>query len=69
MAYIELYSEYVSLRDLAFCVPICAVCAFLSYLFSPVPDMRITFGLVGAFIGFGISALVTEPKREVREDE
>ncbi|MDY6985494.1 MAG: hypothetical protein SVE93_03705 [Candidatus Thermoplasmatota archaeon] len=67
MAYIELYSEYVSLKDLAICVPVCAACAFLLYFFSPVPTMRITFGLVGAFIGFGVSALITKPKREVKE--
>jgi len=68
MVYIELYSEYVSLRDLAVCVPVCTACAFLLYFFSPVPEMRITFGLIGAFAGFGISALVTKPKREVREE-
>jgi len=67
MNYVELYSEYVSLKDLAICVPVCAACAFSLYFFSPISEMRITFGLVGAFIGFGVSALITKPKREVKE--
>jgi len=33
-----------------------------------MPDMRITFGLIGSFVGFGVSAILTKPKREVDEE-
>jgi len=68
MTYIDLYGEYVSMRDLALCVPICAISAFVLYFLSPMPDMRITFGLIGSFVGFGVSAILTKPKREVDEE-
>jgi len=41
---------------------------FVLYFLSPMPDMRITFGLIGSFVGFGVSAILTKPKREVDEE-
>ncbi|MGC9115575.1 MAG: hypothetical protein ACP5HH_06200 [Fervidicoccaceae archaeon] len=74
--YIELYGELVSLRELGLSSLICSALAFLLFYLSPsiasfmgMPNLtnalKITFGAIGAFLGFFISIPLTKVKRKI----
>ncbi len=72
---VEIYGEYVELRELFIALLITTAFAFAGYLVAPyvitneqmVKALSITFGVLGAFIGGAIASLFIEPKREVLE--
>jgi len=72
---VEIYGEYVELRELFIALVITTVLAFVGYLVTPsiitneqmVKALSITFGVLGAFVGGVIASLFIEPKREVLE--
>ncbi|AFH42792.1 hypothetical protein IOK49_05795 [Fervidicoccus fontis] len=76
--YIELYGEYVSLKELTIASLISIAFAFLLYYFAPYIAMRsnpslinalkITLGAIGASIGFLISIPITKVKRVIIEE-
>jgi len=68
--YLELYGEYVSLRDLGIATAICAASTFLFYYLALAlaPIMRlgaaasgltVTLAAVGSAVGFGIVLLLS----------
>jgi len=72
---VEIYGEYVGLRELFMALAVAAVLAFVGYAITPsfitneqmVRALSITFGVIGAFIGGAVVSLFIEPKREVIE--
>ena len=74
--YVELYGEYVSLKELGIASTIAAFFAFLFYgISTPVlsskgldPRLRVVFGVIGAAIGFLVSSLFIRPKRVLVEE-
>jgi len=74
--YVEIYGEYVRLRDLFVALIVCSVLAFIGYWITPyiiqnkhmVGALSITFGVLGALIGGVIVSFFIEPKRVVVEE-
>ena len=72
---VEIYGEYVELRELFIAILITTTLAFVGYFATPlvvtneqmVKALSVTFGVIGAFIGGAIASLFIEPKREVLE--
>lgn len=74
--YYELYGEYISLRELGITTAVSTVLALAFYSIAPyvassvgLPSagLMITFGAVGASIGFVIGIFIARVKRVVRE--
>ncbi|MEO3993679.1 MAG: hypothetical protein QN229_05210 [Desulfurococcaceae archaeon TW002] len=74
--YYELYGEYISLRELGITVTISTILALVfysvaSYIASgvglPPAGLMITFGAIGASVGFVIGIFVARVKRVVKE--
>lgn len=78
-SYIELYGEYVSLKELAIASLISTTVAFAMYFLAPYAAkalnlvslekaLKITLGAIGASIGFLISVPLTRVKRQIIEE-
>lgn len=74
--YYELYGEYISLRELGITVTISTILALIFYSIAPhiassvgLPPagLMITFGAIGASVGFAIGIFVARVKRVVKE--
>uniref|UniRef100_A0A7J3SMV1 Uncharacterized protein n=1 Tax=Fervidicoccus fontis TaxID=683846 RepID=A0A7J3SMV1_9CREN len=79
-AYIEIYGELVSLKELAIASIISTALAFILFYFSSsiakaigMPNLanalKITLGAIGASIGFFFSIPLTKVKRKIVEEE
>lgn len=61
---IEIWEDYVNIKDLIISLIICAVTTLGGYLIAPnEPPKPLVFGLVGAVVGFIISSILIRPKR------
>ncbi|MEM0044154.1 MAG: hypothetical protein QXJ51_05930 [Sulfolobales archaeon] len=76
---IEIYGEYVSLKELGIATLISSIGAFSLYYLTPAissllnmqniaPALRVTLGALGATIGFIISIQLTRVKRIISEE-
>lgn len=74
--YYELYGEYISLKELGITTTISTVLALVFYSLAPyiassvgLPSagLMITFGAVGASVGFAVGVFMAKVKRVVRE--
>jgi len=76
--FIEVYGEYISLKELGVATLISSVLAFTFYFITPyiarslgmanvVGGLTVTLGVVGATLGFVISLFMTKVKRVVEE--
>jgi len=77
--YVELYGEYVSLKDLGIGSLSSAFFAFLFYggimnvleaigMQGLDPRLKVVFGVIGAAFGFIIASLIIKPKRVLEEE-
>ncbi|MDR0922409.1 MAG: hypothetical protein LBM95_08505 [Lactobacillales bacterium] len=66
---IDIWGDYVRLRDLIISIAITAVLTMGCYFLAPNNDTtkQLFYGLGGAVLGFIISTLVISPKRVVTE--
>lgn len=61
---IEIWEDYVHIKDLIISLAICAITTLGGYLIAPnEPPKPLIFGLVGAVVGFIISSILIRPKR------
>ncbi|PUA32317.1 MAG: hypothetical protein B7O98_06560 [Zestosphaera tikiterensis] len=76
--FIEVYGEYISLKELGVATLISSALAFTFYFITPyiarslgmanvVGGLTVTLGVVGATLGFVISLFMTKVKRVVEE--
>lgn len=61
---IEIWEDYVNIKDLVICLVICGMTTLGGYLIAPnEPPKPLIFGLLGAIIGFTVSSIMIKPKR------
>jgi len=61
---IEIWEDYVRIKDLVICLIICGVTTLGGYLIAPnEPPRPLIYGLIGAVLGFAISSIIIRPKR------
>ncbi len=74
--YYELYGEYISLKELGITVTISTILALIFYSIAPYiassvglppAGLMITFGAIGASVGFAVGIFVAKVKRVVKE--
>lgn len=67
---IEIWTDLVNLKDLIVAMVITAITTLGAYFVAPnVEPLPMLFGLVGALVGFAISAILIKPKRQFKETE
>ncbi|SFB06216.1 hypothetical protein SAMN04488072_106139 [Lentibacillus halodurans] len=60
---IEVWEDLVNIKDLALGLAICSVTSLGGYLVAPEGQQPLIFGLIGAVLGFMISTIMIQPKR------
>ncbi|TFJ91844.1 hypothetical protein [Lentibacillus salicampi] len=60
---IEVWEDLVHIKDLVISLIICSVTSLGGYLIAPEDQQPLIFGLIGAVLGFVISASIIKPKR------
>lgn len=61
---IEIWEDYVHIKDLVICLIICGVTTLGGYLIAPnEPPRPLIYGLIGAVLGFTICSMIIRPKR------
>lgn len=67
---IEIWEDLVNIKDLVKTLVLCIVTTFSGYFLSPDDSYKpLLFGLVGAIVGFIISSILIEPKREFIQEK
>lgn len=67
---IEIWEDLVHIKDLLIALLICVSTTFLGYFIAPnEPPKPLFFGLIGAMIGFIITSIIINPKRELLEGD
>lgn len=62
----DIWGDNVNMKDLVLAMSLCVIGSLGGYIIAPNESpMPLVFGLVGGIIGFGISAIVIKPKREI----
>jgi len=68
--YVEVWEDFVSIKDLVISLIICCILTIGAYLLAPNdPPKPLFFGLSGALIGFIICSVIIKPKRNLIETE
>lgn len=68
--YIEVWADFVKMKDLLFALTITGACTLIAYFIAPNQEPKpLYFGLVGALLGFIISSIVINPKRKIKTVE
>lgn len=67
---IEIWEDLVHIKDLLIALLICVSTTFFGYFIAPnEPPKPLFFGLIGAIIGFIITSIIINPKRELVEGD
>lgn len=67
---IEIWEDLVQIKDLLIALLICVSTTFFGYFIAPGgPPKPLFFGLIGAIIGFIITSIIINPKREFAEGD
>jgi uncharacterized BrkB/YihY/UPF0761 family membrane protein len=69
--FIEIWGDVVELKALVFAILFISFTTMTGYYFAPADDRtkQLFFGLIGAIIGFTITARFIKPKRRFKLEE